>query len=49
MDRFLRQWRAELLRLMKQVRRDATDLNHPYTKGYLDALRYCIEWIDEYE
>lgn len=43
----LRVFRKELAALLKDVRRDATDPSHPYTKGYLDALRYVLEWIDE--
>lgn len=43
----LRSFRKELDALLKEVRRDATDLSHPYTKGYMDALRYVLEWIDE--
>ena len=40
-------FRAEIIRLMKEVRQNARDPGHPYTKGYLDACVYLIDWIDE--
>ena len=43
----LRSFRKELAALLKDVRQGASDPTHPYTKGYLDALRYVLEWIDE--
>lgn len=45
----LSRFRRELVRLTNKVREEATDPRNPYTKGYLDALIYVIEWIDEIE
>lgn len=42
-------FRRELVRLMKDVKARTEGNRTDYTKGYLDALRYAIEWIDEYE
>lgn len=43
----LQTFRRELAGLLKDVRRKASDPNHPYTKGYMDAIRYVLDWIDE--
>lgn len=45
----LAEMRRELVRLSADVRERTRDKKTDYTKGYLDALRYTIEWIDEYE
>lgn len=41
--------RRELVKLMRDIRARTEGNRTEYTKGYLDALRYVIEWIDEYE
>lgn len=42
-------FRRELVKELKEIRARTEGNNSDYTKGYLDAFRYIIEWIDEVE
>lgn len=44
----LSEFKEKLLELLKDVAARATP-NEAYTKGYMDALRYCVDWIEETE
>lgn len=43
----IRDFQNELIEFYQKTKEKEKN-GRPYTQGYIDALRYVIEWIDEF-